>query len=154
CGSPMIGERRQTQSGLAVSYRCENATARGTCRARGVRSEVLEAAIRDELSRSDNHHPVAARAKGRPDPEARRHRLERRLAEGIERWVAGEWRYYERRRRVAPVVRELHEMDRPVETQATDAETARARLLAEWDTLEERERAELLQAVMAEAVVE
>lgn len=154
CGSPMIGERRQTQSGLAVSYRCENATARGTCRARGVRSEVLEAAIRDELGRSDHHHPVAARAKGRPDPDARRSRLERRLAEGIERWVAGEWRYYELRQRLAPVARELHEMDRPVEAEATDAETARTRLLSEWDALDEPERAQLLQAVMAEAVVE
>ncbi len=51
CGSPMIGERRQTQGGIAISYRCETATARGTCRARGIRTEVLEAAIREELAR-------------------------------------------------------------------------------------------------------
>lgn len=154
CGSPMIGERRQTQSGVAVSYRCENATARGTCRARGMRAEALEAAIREELTRSDNHYPVAARLGDDPGPDTRRHRLERRLSEGIERWVAGEWRYSELVPRVASVVRELHELDRPTVDQPADAEDARGRLLAEWDALDDRERSDLLRAVVAEAVVE
>ncbi len=154
CGSPMIGERRQTQSGIAVSYRCENATARGTCRARGVRSEGLEAAIRDELTRSDNHYPVAVRPADAPDQDARRQRLERRLSEGIERWTAGEWRYHELVSRMARVVRELNDLDRPVEDEPTDAEEARRRLLAEWDALDEGERGELLHAAIAEAVVE
>lgn len=154
CGSPMIGERRQTQSGVAISYRCENATARGTCRARGVRSEVLEAAIREELARSDQHYPVAARVSHGPDPEARRHRLERRLSEGIERWVAGEWRYAELVSRMATVARDLNDLDRPVSPEPTDADEARERLLLEWDALDEQERSALLHAAIAEAVVD
>jgi len=154
CGSPMIGERRQTQAGIAISYRCETATARGTCRARGIRTEVLEAAIREELARSDEHHPVAVRVAEGPDPDARRQRLERRLSEALERWVAGEWRYYELVSRVAPVVTELHEMDHPALEVRTDAEEARRELLGEWDALDEGERARLLRAVLAEAVVD
>ncbi len=153
CGSPMIGERRQTQSGVSVSYRCENATARGTCRARGVRTEVLEAAIRDELARPDQH-PVAARPAEGPDPEARRHRVERKLSEALERWVAGEWRYYELVSRVGPVVTELHEMDRPALEEQADTDELRRRLLGDWDALDEAERALLLRAVLAEAVVD
>lgn len=154
CGSPMIGERRQTQSGLAISYRCENATARGTCRARGVRSEVLEAAILEELSRSESQYPVAVRPSRARDTEARRQRLERRLAEGIERWVAGEWRYAELVQRLAPVTLDLQELERPARDAPTDAEDARRRLVAEWDALDESERAELLRAAVAEAVVD
>jgi len=154
CGSPMIGDRRTTQGGLAVSYRCENATARGTCRARGVRAEAVEAAIRAELTRADAHYPVAARAAEAPDPGARHHRLERRLAEGIERWVAGEWRYYELVSRLTPVAKELHEMDRPVLDEPADAEDARRRLTSDWDALDEQERGTLLHAALAEVVVE
>ncbi|MGE3961569.1 MAG: recombinase family protein [Dehalococcoidia bacterium] len=154
CGSTMIGERRQTRSGIAVSYRCENATARGTCRARGVRSEVLEAAIREELSRSDNHYPVAVRPADTPDRDARRQRLERRLSEGIERWVAGEWRYTELVSRMTRVVRALNELDQPLEEAPTDSEGARRRLLADWDALDPHDRGELLHAAVAEAVVE
>lgn len=154
CRSPMIGDRRNTQSGLAISYRCENATARGTCRARGVRAEVIEAAIREELTRSDAHYPVAAHVAEVPDQGARHHRLERRLAEGIERWVAGEWRFYELVSRLTPVVRELHEMDRPVLDEPADAEEARRRLISDWDALDQQERGALLHAALAEVVVE
>ena len=153
CGSPMIGDRRQSQAGISVSYRCENATARGTCRARGVRTEILEAAIRDELARPD-HHPVAARPAGGPDPASRRQRVERKLSEALERWVAGEWRYYELVSRVGPVVSELHEMDRPVIDEHADTEDLRRDLLRDWDALDESERAVLLRAVLAEAVVD
>lgn len=154
CGSPMIGDRRQTQSGVSVSYRCENATARGTCRARGVRTEPLEAAIREELARPDQHHPVAVRRAGGPDPDARRQRVERKLSEALERWVAGEWRYYELVSRVSPVVTELHEMDRPAMEEPTDSEEMRRHLVADWGDLDESERAVLLRAVLAEAVVD
>lgn len=154
CGSPMIGERRHTQAGISVSYRCENATARGTCRARGVRTAILEAAIRDELARPDQHHPVAARPAGGPDPQARRQRVERKLSEALERWVAGEWRYYELVSRVKSVVTELHEMDRPALEELADTEELRRHLLSDWDALDESERAMLLRAVLAEAVVD
>ena len=153
CGSPMIGERRHTLTGMSVSYRCENATARGTCRARGMRTEVLEAAIRDELARPDQH-PVAARPAGGPDPQARRQRVERKLSEALERWAAGEWRYYELVSRAAPVVTELHEMDRPALEEPADTEERRRDLLSDWDALDESERASLLRAVLAEAVVD
>ncbi len=97
---------------------------------------------------------MAVRVAEGPDPEARRQRLERRLSESLERWVAGEWRYYELVSRVAPVVGELHEMDRPAIEEHADSEDSRRQLLLEWDALDEGERTALLRAVLAEAVVD
>ncbi len=153
CGSPMIGERRSSEAGIVVAYRCEAATAQGRCRARGQREEVLLAAIREELSLPSGQHPVAARPGARPDASLRRRRLERRLTEAVERWIAGEWRYQELSRRVAPVVRELQSAEAPQQDASPAAEEARHRLVREWDHLDFEGRRLLLQAAIAEVVV-
>lgn len=154
CGSPMIGERRSSRMGVVTAYRCEDATSRGTCDERSRRAEVVEAAIREELSRVDTHHPVAARRPAERGAATRRARLERRLMEGVERWIAGEWRYAELVTRVAEPVRELHRLELPVpaDTEPTPDE-ARRRLLRDWETLDDPERASLLRAAVAEVVV-
>lgn len=153
CGSSMIGERRAARAGTVVAYRCENATSRGTCRERSRRAEVLEAVIREELGRSDAHHPVAVRPVEADGSAARRARLERRLLEGLERWIAGEWRYAELLARVGEPVRELHQGELPVTAVLASPEEARRRLLREWDELDEAARSELLHATLAEAIV-
>jgi hypothetical protein len=153
CGSPMIGDRRVSESGVVVTYRCESAVNQGRCHARSRRSDVLERAIREELERPEVHHPVAARPAPRRDSTARRQRLERRLTEAIERWTAGEWRYTELVRRMSTTVRTLHADETPLDAPPIPAEGARRRLAREWDDLEFEERRALLQASLAEIVV-
>lgn len=153
CASPMIGERRRAESGVVVAYRCEAATAQGRCKERGHREEVLLAAVREELGEATRQHPVAARPGPRPDSVLRRRRLERRLTEAVERWIAGEWRYYELVRRVASVARDLQEEEDPPVQDSPAAEEARRRLLQAWDGLDPEAHRTLLRAAVAEVVV-
>lgn len=153
CASPMIGERRKAESGMVVAYRCEAATAQGRCKARGQREEVLVAAIREELSAASRQHPVAARLNTPPNDGLRRRRLERRLTESVERWIAGEWRYYELVRRVAALARDLQEAEDPPVEDSPAAEEARRQLMRRWDDFEFEERRTLLRAAVAEVAV-
>ncbi len=153
CGNPMIGERRSTDAGTAISYRCEAATAQGRCRARGQREEVLLEAIREDLASASRQHPVAARPGATPDGRLRRRRLERRLTEAVERWTAGEWRYAELVRRVGSLVRDLQAEEEPAVDISPAAEESRRQLVREWDALEFAERRTLLRAAVAEVVV-
>jgi site-specific DNA recombinase len=153
CGSPMIGDRRATEDGVQQTYRCESAVNQGRCRAKSRRAEIIEETLREELGSTASHHPVAARPAPTPDTSARRQRLERRLTESLERWTAGEWRYSELAKRVAPTVRALQADETPPEGLAIAADEARRQLVREWDDLEFEELRALLQAAVAEIVV-
>lgn len=153
CGSPMIGDRRPVERGVQQTYRCESAVNQGRCRAKSRRAEGIEEGLRKELGSAASHHPVAARSAPPPDTTARRQRLERRLAEAIERWTVGEWRYAELAKRVAATVRALQADETPPEGLAIAADEARRQLAREWDDLEFDELRALLQAAVAEVVV-
>jgi len=153
CGSPMIGDRRASEDGVQQTYRCESAATQGRCRAKSRRAEVIEQALREELASAASHHPVAARPAPTRDTTARRQRLERRLTESIERWTAGEWRYSELAKRVAPTVRALQADETPPQGFAIAADEARRQLVRDWDGLEFEELRALLQAAVAEVVV-
>ncbi len=50
CGSPMIGQRRPSDSGVVVAYRCEAATSQRRCTARAHRESAIEAALEKALN--------------------------------------------------------------------------------------------------------
>ncbi|MEX2373932.1 MAG: recombinase zinc beta ribbon domain-containing protein, partial [Dehalococcoidia bacterium] len=153
CGSSMTGERRPTEAGVAVAYRCETASAQGACKAPAQRAEAIEAALREELDVPPSQHPVAARRAWTPDTRRRWRRLERRLTEGIERWVAGEWRYTELVRRMASTAEALLAAEAPTLEEAPAPEDAWRRVALDWDDLDFDERRLLLRAAIAEIVV-
>jgi len=153
CGSPMIGDRRASDDGIVVMYRCEAATSQGRCRARAHRETGIVTALLEELASTTSHHPVAARMTPRPDPVAKRRRLERRLTTLVERWIAGEWRYAELVRRAASVTRSLQAEEATAIVPLPEAEEARQLLLTDWESMDMASRRLLLQAAVAEIVV-
>jgi site-specific DNA recombinase len=160
CGNRMIGARRASEAaggGELVYYRCESATNQGRCSFRTRHADALERAVRDELARTEGY-PVAAR----PPPEhldrgaPRLVALQRDLSRMLERFVAGEWTWAELRRRTAANVLEQLEIEAAHATATVttiDPDTARRRLLAEWDALPADERRRLLRECIAEVVV-
>jgi site-specific DNA recombinase len=153
CRGAMVGERRAGQDGAIVSYRCLNASGRGTCRARGHREDRIVIAVREELGRLDQSGPIAFRETAGPDPESARERHERQFVELLERWHAGQWRFDEFVARASPAATALHRLELPADQPPLDVGEAQARLVEEWDNLPPGERTTLLRAVVAEVVV-
>ena len=159
CGGPMIGARRPGEGTEVVEYayyRCQAATNEGRCSYHTRRAEALEAAVVEELSRTNTSSPVSVRPRRETGPEARSLALDRTLEHMIERRIAGQWTDTDLVRRAAPIV--LEQLSIEVQAGLGDAEpvapeAARERLVGSWDDLSFEERRSMLHHAVAEVVV-